>query len=86
MLSSVIESEPLVETTGSSSRKSTAGERHLAARALAQRRLPSMVLISPLWASSRNGCASFQAGAVLVEKRWWNTTTLDTISGRARSG
>ena len=29
--------------------------------------LPRMVLISPLWASVRNGCASFQAGMVLVE-------------------
>lgn len=42
---------------------------HLAAR-LRQRRLPSMVLISPLCASSRNGCANGQRGSVLVEKRW----------------
>src|SRR5690606_1379363 len=32
-----------------------------------QLRLPRMVLISPLWASMRNGCASHQVGKVLVE-------------------
>ena len=35
-----------------------------------------MLLISPLWARRRNGCASGQRGSVLVEKRWWNTTAL----------
>jgi hypothetical protein len=30
-------------------------------------RLPHSVLISPLWASSRKGCASGQLGSVLVE-------------------
>jgi hypothetical protein len=30
-------------------------------------RLPHSVLISPLCASSRNGCASGQLGSVLVE-------------------
>ena len=29
--------------------------------------LPLIVLISPLWASMRNGCASRQVGKVLVE-------------------
>ena len=29
--------------------------------------LPRMVLISPLWASTRKGCASFHCGKVLVE-------------------
>ena len=32
-----------------------------------QFRLPFSVLISPLWASIRNGCASHQRGKVLVE-------------------
>jgi hypothetical protein len=32
-------------------------------------RLPQRVLISPLWASSRKGCASGQLGRVLVEYR-----------------
>ena len=37
--------------------------------AFIQPRLPRMVLISPLWASRRKGCASFHFGNVLVEKR-----------------
>ena len=32
-----------------------------------QLRLPLSVLISPLWASMRNGCASDHCGNVLVE-------------------
>ena len=32
-----------------------------------QFRLPFSVLISPLWASMRNGCASHHCGNVLVE-------------------
>ena len=32
-----------------------------------QFRLPFSVLISPLWASMRNGCASHHCGKVLVE-------------------
>src|SRR5690606_13387707 len=32
-----------------------------------QLRLPFSVLISPLWASIRNGCASHHCGKVLVE-------------------
>ncbi len=32
-----------------------------------QFRLPFRVLISPLWASIRNGCASHHCGKVLVE-------------------
>ena len=35
-----------------------------------------MVLISPLWASIRNGWAKLQIGWVLVEKRWWKVTAL----------
>ena len=38
-------------------------------RAFIQPRLPRMVLISPLWASKRKGCASFHFGKVLVENR-----------------
>ena len=33
--------------------------------------LPFSVLISPLWASMRNGWASHHCGKVLVEYRWW---------------
>lgn len=32
-------------------------------------RLPRTVLISPLWATKRNGCASGHDGKVLVENR-----------------
>ena len=35
--------------------------------AFIQLMLPFSVLISPLWASMRNGCASRQVGKVLVE-------------------
>src|ERR1017187_3189462 len=38
-------------------------------RAFIQLTLPRMVLISPLWQTYRYGCASFQLGNVLVEKR-----------------
>ena len=40
-------------------------------RACIHERLPRMVLISPLWASKRKGCASDHVGKVLVEKREW---------------
>ena len=42
------------------------------ARAIIQLRLPCTVLISPLWARKRNGCAIAQVGSVLVLYRWWN--------------
>ena len=41
----------------------------IASRACMRLRLPRTVLISPLWATKRNGCASGQDGNVLVEKR-----------------
>ena len=44
-------------------------------RAFIQPRLPRMVLISPLWASSRKGCASDHVGKVLVEKRECTTAS-----------
>ena len=43
----------------------------IASRACMRLRLPRTVLISPLWATKRNGCASGQDGKVLVEKRLW---------------
>ena len=45
------------------------GDRAEACRAAIQFRLPRSVLISPLWAMNRYGCASDQVGNVLVEKR-----------------
>ncbi|MNJ00392.1 hypothetical protein D3C73_1597040 [compost metagenome] len=74
-----------MEMTGSNSPMSKRGVFHTLLRACAQRRLPSMVLISPLWASIRNGWASGQRGSVLVEKRWWNTMALEARSLRCRS-
>ena len=70
MLSILEESEPVVLTISSS--LAISGRRSLtkfALREFAQPRLASMVLISPLCASRRNGCANGQRGAVLVEKR-----------------
>ena len=46
-----------------------AGVESTLSRASIQPRLPRMVLISPLWASSRNGCARLHVGKVLVLKR-----------------
>ena len=57
-------------TTGlSSAADSPQTSERLASDALAQLRLPSSVLISPLWPSSRIGCARGQRGRVLVLKR-----------------
>ena len=36
-----------------------------------QFRFPRRVLISPLCANIRNGCASAHVGNVVVLKRWW---------------
>jgi hypothetical protein len=43
------------------------GEASMGCRIVMALRLPQRVLISPLCASSRNGCASGQLGSVLVE-------------------
>ena len=86
MLSNEDESEPVVLTNGAASFKSGInGVANLDIRALAQSRLPLMVLISPLCAKYRKGCASGQRGNVLVEKRWWNTQILDSRRSSARS-
>jgi hypothetical protein len=68
-LSKLAESEPRDQMTGfnRSTRCCQTRERRLASRARIQLRLPAMVLISPLCASMRNGCASDQFGKVLVE-------------------
>ena len=54
-----------------------------ASRARIQLRLPLAVLISPLWAIIRNGCASSQAGKVLVENR--ECTTARALAIRSSS-
>ena len=71
MLSRLEESEPSVLTSGANVwRSGSKGDSNLEVRARDQLRLPSIVLISPLCASMRNGCASGQRGKVFVEKRW----------------
>ena len=49
-------------------------------RAYIQLTLPRTVLISPLWARNRYGCASFQDGKVLVEKRWCTSASAEVVS------
>ena len=77
---------PITGLNSRGSKLAEAGVRHACARACAQARLPEMVLISPLWASRRNGCASGQRGAELVEKRWWKTTALLAQFGALQVG
>ena len=68
-LSRLAESLPSAQIT--SRRRSIfapqSGDASIGCRIVMAFRLPHSVLISPLWASSRNGCASGQLGSVLVE-------------------
>ena len=61
------------------------GQAQMLPFAIAQLRLPSIVLISPLCASSRKGWASGHLGLVLVEKRWWKTQIAVSRRSSARS-
>src|SRR5256885_2534867 len=65
---------------------SQSGEARAGSRADIAFRLPQRVLISPLWPSNRNGCASAQLELVLVEYRWWKTAIADSKSGDTKSG
>ena len=58
----------------------------LASRARIRFRLPLMVLISPLCAMKRNGCASGQLGKVFVEKRECTTAIAEATRSSVRSG
>ena len=60
--------------------------RSSASRAAIQFRLPRMVLISPLWAMNRYGCASGQDGNVLVENRECTSAIALTTRSSDRSG
>ena len=75
-------------TTGSSSamRAPHTGAASSGSRARIHARLPSSVLISPLWASRRIGCARLHLGAVLVLKRRCSTANGLTNPGSCRSG
>ena len=55
-------------------------------RAAIQFRLPRTVLISPLCATIRKGCASGHDGKVLVEKREWTSAISVAKRGSERSG
>ena len=69
MLSRLWESDPSSDTSGRMSERSgSSGERSTGARATAHWRLPSMVLISPLCASRRNGWASRHCGKRIGRK------------------
>ena len=57
-----------------------------ASRECIQFRLPCTVLISPLWAMKRNGCARGQEGNVLVENRLCTTASADAIRSSVSSG
>ena len=55
-------------------------------RARIQLTLPISVLISPLWAITRNGWASSQLGKVFVEKRECTSASADAKRSSWRSG
>ena len=55
-------------------------------RARIQLMLPVSVLISPLCAMNRYGCASGHDGKVLVLNRWCTSASADSTSGFLRSG
>ncbi len=54
-------------------------------RARIQFTFPRSVLISPLCAMKRNGCASGHDGNVFVEKREWTIASADAKRGSQRS-
>ena len=62
------------------------GVRISASRARIQLRLPCSVLISPLWAIMRYGCASGHDGKVLVEKRLCTSASADSMRSIAQVG
>ena len=51
-----------------------------------QLRLPCTVLISPLWAMNRYGCASGQLGKVFVLKRLCTSASALSMRSSPRSG
>ena len=87
-LSKVAVSLPPSRITGSSccrSPSANSGDESSPSRARIQLMLPRSVLISPLWAMTRYGCASGHDGNVLVLKRWWTSASADSKSGSRRS-
>ncbi len=62
------------------------GEEMMASRDFIQLMLPRRVLISPLCASVRKGCASGHVGRTFVEKRLWMRASADSKASSERSG
>ena len=87
-LSNVAESEPPGRMIGSTFGRSSpnSSDASCDSRARIQLTLPRSVLISPLWAMSRYGCASSQVGNVFVEKREWTSASADFVRESCRSG
>ena len=77
-LSSIAESDP---ASSSTREQLVVLEPSSRPRARIQLTLPWMVLISPLWQRSRNGCARSHDGVVFVEKRWWKIGERDGQRG-----
>ena len=70
----------------SSMRAPHTGAARSGSRARIHARLPSSVLISPLWAIRRMGCARLHLGAVLVLNRRCSTANGLMNAGSRRSG
>ena len=87
-LSNVAVSLPPSRMTGSTFCRSSpsTSERSNPSRARIQLMLPVSVLISPLCAMYRYGCASGHEGNVFVLKRWCTSASADSTSGSVRSG
>ncbi len=87
-LSKVAESDPPGRTIGRIFGRSSpnSSEASCDSRARIQLTLPRSVLISPLWAIIRYGCASSQLGNVFVEKREWTSASADLVRSSCRSG
>ncbi len=81
-------SEPPSPITGSTFGRSSpnSSDASCDSRARIQLTLPRSVLISPLWAIIRYGCASAQLGNVFVEKREWISASALSNRGSDRSG
>ena len=77
------ESEPDASTTGAI--RESSGHPIRLSRARIQLTFPWIVLISPLWQSSRKGCALSHDGVVFVEKRWWKIPNAAVTAGSRRS-
>ncbi len=85
--SNIAESLPRSSITGTSFCTSSpnTGARSTGSREAIQRTLPRSVLISPLCATRRYGCALAQLGKVFVEKRWCTSAMAVSARGSARS-